>query len=485
MPDRRSLRLDLFVCALFIVGLLVALSVFSYDAADPPSTSVYPPHAVATNLLGPPGAWLASRLYDAFGIAVYVLLTSWFVLTLLLFLRRGFLTWLLRLAGWFLLLPCVAVLGESTGHALVSGPITGGGGSVGAWLNTWFRSRFHPIGLAAIYAGCLVVSVALTADFAVAWALRSLWHAMCWLRDRVKSKRPPPVRERTPRLRPVKRERPPERPEWKRETSSDESEDEEESEDQIETEPEPSSVDSLIPIRHAEHSSVALHAPAPEDSRAADTATARILPIIDPIQAGDDEKFADYELPSLTLLGDPQPFPYEEHDQRLRDRAVVLEKTFTDFGLNVRVVGINTGPVITQYEVALETGLRVNKVTRLADDLALNLKVPSVRIVAPIPGKNTVGIEIPNEHRAVVRLKEVILVGRPQGGQVEDSALPGQGYRRPASRLRPGRDASLAHCRPHRHGQIGLHERDHPEHAHDSPPRRGQDDHDRSRRCSS
>src|SRR6266576_2672994 len=86
----------------------------------------------------------------------------------------------------------------------------------------------------------------------------------------------------------------------------------------------------------------------------------------------------------------------------------------TDFGLNVKVVGINTGPVITQYEVALETGLRVNKVTNLADDLALNLRVPSVRIVAPIPGKNTVGIEVPNEHRAVVRIKEVILTGARQ-----------------------------------------------------------------------
>jgi S-DNA-T family DNA segregation ATPase FtsK/SpoIIIE len=97
----------------------------------------------------------------------------------------------------------------------------------------------------------------------------------------------------------------------------------------------------------------------------------------------------------------------------------VLEKTFTDFGLNVRVVGINTGPVITQYEVALETGLRVHKVTRLADDLALNLKVPSVRVVAPIPGKNTVGIEIPNEHRAVVRLKEVILTAAKKLGRAK------------------------------------------------------------------
>ena len=72
-------------------------------------------------------------------------------------------------------------------------------------------------------------------------------------------------------------------------------------------------------------------------------------------------------------------------------------------------MGINTGPVITQFEVALETGLRVHKVTRLTDDIALNLSVPSVRILAPIPGKNTVGIEIPNDNRANVHLKEVIL----------------------------------------------------------------------------
>jgi S-DNA-T family DNA segregation ATPase FtsK/SpoIIIE len=138
------------------------------------------------------------------------------------------------------------------------------------------------------------------------------------------------------------------------------------------------------------------------------------VPIVRPAPVQGEEVFDDYELPPLSLLDDPQPFPYEEHDKHLRAQAGLLEKTFQDFDLNVRVVGINTGPVITQYEVGLETGLRVHKVTSLADDLALNLKVPSVRMVAPIPGKNAVGIEIPNEHRAVVRLKEVILTaGKP------------------------------------------------------------------------
>ena len=115
-----------------------------------------------------------------------------------------------------------------------------------------------------------------------------------------------------------------------------------------------------------------------------------------------------YELPSLALLADADPFPVADHEQKLRERAALLEKTFLDFGIVVRVVGIHTGPVITQYEIALETGLRLNKVTVLADDIALNLGVQSVRIVASIPGRNTVGVEVPNEHRQTVRLKEII-----------------------------------------------------------------------------
>ena len=129
-----------------------------------------------------------------------------------------------------------------------------------------------------------------------------------------------------------------------------------------------------------------------------------------------ENNFEDYELPPLTLLEDPEPFPFEQHDVKLREQATILEQTFKDFDLNVRVVGINTGPVIARYEIALENGMRVNKITTLGDDLALHLKVPSVRIVAPIPGKNAVGIEVPNEHRATVRLKEVILgAGRKLG----------------------------------------------------------------------
>src|SRR5439155_27203036 len=116
----------------------------------------------------------------------------------------------------------------------------------------------------------------------------------------------------------------------------------------------------------------------------------------------------DYELPSLELLLPSDDVNFEDQASEDRRKAKVLEKTFLDFGFTVKVVEIETGPVIAQYEVELEAGLRLSKITGLADDLAIALRVPSVRIVAPIPGKNTVGIEVPNEQRQIVRLREVV-----------------------------------------------------------------------------
>ena len=116
----------------------------------------------------------------------------------------------------------------------------------------------------------------------------------------------------------------------------------------------------------------------------------------------------DYQLPSLDLLLPADNLQLDQQEQEVRERARMLEKTFAEFGFRVRVVEIETGPVISQYEIELEAGLRLSKITGLAEDLAIALRVPSVRIVAPIPGKNSVGIEVPNTTRQMVRLREVI-----------------------------------------------------------------------------
>ena len=115
-----------------------------------------------------------------------------------------------------------------------------------------------------------------------------------------------------------------------------------------------------------------------------------------------------YELPPIDLLEASETVSTEAHEQEVRQKAKILEKTFASFGFKVKVVEIETGPVIAQYEVELEAGLRLSKITGLSEDLAIALRVPSVRIVAPIPGKNTVGIEVPNNERQLVRLREVI-----------------------------------------------------------------------------
>src|SRR4029077_15228331 len=122
-----------------------------------------------------------------------------------------------------------------------------------------------------------------------------------------------------------------------------------------------------------------------------------------PVQPG-----APFELPPFEILEPANSFPMQEHEAQVNARAMLLERTLLDFGYQVRVVQIDTGPVITQFEIELEAGLRVSRIRSLADDLAIALAVPSVRIVAPIPGKTTVGIEVPNDRRVMVRLNEVI-----------------------------------------------------------------------------
>lgn len=129
----------------------------------------------------------------------------------------------------------------------------------------------------------------------------------------------------------------------------------------------------------------------------------------------------EYVLPGIDLLLESDDIDFESQAIEVRRKAKILEKTFKDFGFNVKVVEIETGPVIAQYEVELEAGLRLSKITGLADDLAIALRVPSVRIVAPIPGKNTVGIEVPNETRQVVRIREVI---EEQGAKGKKANIP-------------------------------------------------------------
>lgn len=116
----------------------------------------------------------------------------------------------------------------------------------------------------------------------------------------------------------------------------------------------------------------------------------------------------EYHLPSLDLLADPPQISSSRIQEGLVSGAKTLETTLASFGVSVRVADIERGPVITRYELEPAPGVKVQKITTLSDDIALAMRASSVRIVAPIPGKNRVGIEVPNGASASVYLKDVL-----------------------------------------------------------------------------
>lgn len=119
-------------------------------------------------------------------------------------------------------------------------------------------------------------------------------------------------------------------------------------------------------------------------------------------------KIGDYQLPSLDLLDSPPPLEARQIKEDLEANARILEETLGDFGISVKVTDIERGPVITRYELEPAPGVKLNRIVALSDDIALTMKAQSVRIVAPIPGKGKVGVEVPNMQSSFVYLKEVL-----------------------------------------------------------------------------
>jgi len=127
-------------------------------------------------------------------------------------------------------------------------------------------------------------------------------------------------------------------------------------------------------------------------------------------------------LPSLNLLDDPSPKRKKSaDDESLRLKSQLLENKLRDYGVQGQVVAVHPGPVVTMYEFQPAAGIKLSKISSLSDDLALAMSAMSVRIVAPIPGKAVVGIEIPNLEREEVNFKELLLSSTFQKSK---SALP-------------------------------------------------------------
>ena len=384
----------LFGTTLFFITLFLTIAVVTFDAADPPNRWAWPPNPEYRNTLGAVGAALGGKMLLLFGIGAYYILVSLAVVDLRVFglgkffaPDRQYRAHAPSFAGWLLSLIGLTALATVVAPHLSPGPVIGSGGCLGIAAATFLEKYIAATGTVMISIFFFAAGLILCASDEIGVVVSKL------RRLRLRRRSPDETEEEEhgyeyeedgPPIKTASRKR-----NRKRKKPEPEEAREEPEIDEEETEWEEVEEETTLRIRKPKK-----------------TQRQKIEEEIDESTKENDPE--EYELPSIDLLQESELFDFDAHEQHVRDKARILESTFADFGFTVRVVEIQTGPVISQFEIQLEAGLRLSRITGLADDLAIALKVPSVRIVAPIPGKNTVGIEVPNSDRQLVRLREVI-----------------------------------------------------------------------------
>lgn len=127
-------------------------------------------------------------------------------------------------------------------------------------------------------------------------------------------------------------------------------------------------------------------------------------------------EFDNYNYPPVDILED-RSNEGSIDEAEIKDKAIAIEETLESFGIEAKVVQIDVGPTVTCYELKPQRGVKVSKILNLADDLALSLATSGIRILAPIPGKSHVGIEVPNDSKEVVGFKEIITTANFQNSK--------------------------------------------------------------------
>ena len=414
--------------ALLGVAAFLFLALFSYCPETDPGffQNISPKPQNVKNLGGPVGAYGASLLKETLGLGSYfiVALIAWMAIPVI----RGR---SLRMAPWKIPVGLFALIWVSTLISLVlpDRPSANQGGIVGQQMAEWLLEALHPAGSYLLIIVVLILSVAALGEVAFLAGLRSIGTfalraakavyaasakgagrllqlsrrllAKATVRSialkktldtrisdwKARSKKPP----EPPQSAPEKKSAPaivnhkfkPLAPAEKQETPGKEV-----------------ASPKIVDPEKGEHP-LATDSAALTGEEEPKKPVQSTLPFPQPLPEG-------YRHPPLDLLDDPDPGQAVVDEEGLKESAEVLETKLKDFGVHGRVTEIHPGPIITLFEYEPASGIKVNRIVNLADDLALAMKALSIRIVAPIPGKSVVGIEVPNRKRQVVTLKEIL-----------------------------------------------------------------------------
>ncbi len=432
-PKHRAIALP--VCALAVV-LVSWVSILTFDAGDWPCPDQYPHNVPSINSCGLVGAVISYYLHYWLGVATYPLLAMITCGALMKLYDGSISSQGERLLGGLLLIACASASGQLILADKPCNLVVGHGGVAGFLLANLLATHLDNIGTIIILTASLIVgslfvtegSILRLPSFARSFVLRAL-QLFGGLRialrtivtpfgpavvgaTRVSAKESAALL-RTKRAKPIVLEE--EEDEYEDEVADEveeEEEDEEacdeyeESEDEEEEDEVEEDSDQSVAARRARLGQLKVNYPRPRK-----TTTTSAYP----------RKIENWTLPSLDLLNEPEYGFTQQQEGFVRQQAKVLEQLLEEFRLNAHVVEIDTGPVITMYELRLGAGIKVSQIASLANDIARALKAHSIRVVAPITGKNTVGIEVPNSSKEKVRLRELITLA---GNKAKGMALP-------------------------------------------------------------
>ncbi len=358
------MRKEIIGIILFFLVILTLISLVSYDSADRSVLNARAPGKVH-NLFGVLGAHLSGILIGLFGLGAF------WIPVLLLFSSIHFLgnypgkALLATIFGGLLLVITTgSLLALDQNHFIIFGSKFSAGGIIGTPLKTMLVAFSNSTGAVVILILVWIIGLILATGFSMLRFFKHCWLVSLAAADHIKTlyiKRRERRKKAVKRLQ-IKRQKIGQR---ERKIKIKQS--------------------GLKPIKPA---------PVPKQE---------VFEFMRP-KSG-------FQLPSLNLLDTPEIRPVSTDHQNLRMQSRLLEKKLEDFGVRGKVVAVSPGPVITTFEYEPASGVKINKIVTLTDDLALALRAISIRIVAPIPGKAAVGIEIPNPVREVVRFKEIVVSG--------------------------------------------------------------------------
>jgi len=389
---------------LFLVfGLLVWLSLVSYHPEDPSLNTASAGHA--KNLIGIAGAYASDLMIQAFGLLAYLFPVALLTAAWRWVRARPVDAAAVKCAGWmlFILAGCAGL--EIVPRWRLFGGAVASGGVAGQVAGAALVSMFNVTGAIIVVCAAILASLYMATGFELAHVSRlsgiaaapvrpiaSRWRA--WRDRRGEIKGDPGPRRKRNRREPAQPEEPVPFPVAVPPEMEDET-------PPFEPDPEPPPAPDYIPIRTLEEMQEEAGAvQAPPEQEVAAPAGPRL------VAEAPRKQPKKYELPPTELLNEP-PGRTAYDEEELRQIAARIESKFKEFNVLGSVVQINPGPVVTTFELKPEAGIKYNRITALTEDLCLGLQAESV-MIERIPGKPTVGIEVPNTRRELISLRQIL-----------------------------------------------------------------------------